>query len=315
MACAGLVTSEGAHWKRQRTLLSHALRIDILEDTAVRLLLSLTCFSCILHVCITTWCSLLPSVPWTASASSSSSTCTQRSRLKLAKRYTCTYPSVFITPPHCVTVPAAHARGYRRAHSQPEPRRVSTCVPRPLPPHCGGGQPQDLGAVPSLPANARSCFIVSTNLIHASSRVASLQDGLRTTRQSGSSTHISATSFGSDGSSDRSVPPPFHCPTVLMHACTHTQLAVRAGTQNDSKDILERILASLDPGAWSEATVLQLRDEIKTFILAGHETSAAMMTWVIYEYTQDSQCRKTATDEALYVIRLDVRGRWADDVC
>lgn len=29
--------------------------------------------------------------------------------------------------------------------------------------------------------------------------------------------------------------------------------------------------------------IKQLRDELKTFMLAGHETSAAMMTWAIYE--------------------------------
>jgi cytochrome P450 len=29
--------------------------------------------------------------------------------------------------------------------------------------------------------------------------------------------------------------------------------------------------------------VRQFRDEMKTFMLAGHETSAAMMTWALYE--------------------------------
>eukprot|EP01147_Barroeca_monosierra_P011061 gene11061-3129_t len=54
-------------------------------------------------------------------------------------------------------------------------------------------------------------------------------------------------------------------------------------------DILERIFADIDPSTWTQATVLQLRDEIKTFIFAGHETSAAMMTWLVYELTQNSQ--------------------------
>lgn len=30
----------------------------------------------------------------------------------------------------------------------------------------------------------------------------------------------------------------------------------------------------------------QLRDEIKTFMLAGHETSAAMMTWATFELSR-----------------------------
>lgn len=48
----------------------------------------------------------------------------------------------------------------------------------------------------------------------------------------------------------------------------------------------------------SQATVLQLRDEIKTFILAGHETSAAMMTWAVYEFSKDEQCLAQAVSEA-----------------
>ncbi|CUG90468.1 cytochrome P450, putative, partial [Bodo saltans] len=34
---------------------------------------------------------------------------------------------------------------------------------------------------------------------------------------------------------------------------------------------------------FSEDTVLQLRDDLKTFLLAGHETSAAMLSWAVYE--------------------------------
>ena len=34
IAGKGIVTSEGAYWKSQRTLLSHAFRVNILEETA-----------------------------------------------------------------------------------------------------------------------------------------------------------------------------------------------------------------------------------------------------------------------------------------
>lgn len=34
---------------------------------------------------------------------------------------------------------------------------------------------------------------------------------------------------------------------------------------------------------FNEDTVLQLRDDLKTFLLAGHETSAAMLSWALYE--------------------------------
>jgi cytochrome P450 len=38
--------------------------------------------------------------------------------------------------------------------------------------------------------------------------------------------------------------------------------------------------------------IRQLRDEFKTFMLAGHETSAAMMTWVFFELMKKEHIKK-----------------------
>jgi len=67
------------------------------------------------------------------------------------------------------------------------------------------------------------------------------------------------------------------------------------GTQQRQLDILDRVLQVYEkeclpgpiPETLPEAVVEQFRDEMKTFMLAGHETSAAMMTWAFYELFGD----------------------------
>ena len=59
-----------------------------------------------------------------------------------------------------------------------------------------------------------------------------------------------------------------------------------AGENYEDKDILDRVLSAVDPATWGEDVVLELRDQIKSFILAGHETSASMLTWTVYQLTQ-----------------------------
>jgi len=39
---------------------------------------------------------------------------------------------------------------------------------------------------------------------------------------------------------------------------------------------------------WNQATRVQLCYEFKTFLLAGHETSAAMLTWTLFQLSQNA---------------------------
>jgi cytochrome P450 len=48
-------------------------------------------------------------------------------------------------------------------------------------------------------------------------------------------------------------------------------------------DFLDRILRLIPEESWNHETMIQLSFELKTFVLAGHETSAAMLTWSLYE--------------------------------
>jgi cytochrome P450 len=64
------------------------------------------------------------------------------------------------------------------------------------------------------------------------------------------------------------------------------------GVSPRRQDILDKVLNSIDPANWTLETVHQVRDEVKTFILAGHETSASMLAWSLYELSVNQDLLK-----------------------
>jgi cytochrome P450 len=62
------------------------------------------------------------------------------------------------------------------------------------------------------------------------------------------------------------------------------------------EDVLDKVMAHFEndqPGKELDSMwIRQLRDEFKTFMLAGHETSAAMMTWVFFELMKKEHIKK-----------------------
>jgi cytochrome P450 len=54
------------------------------------------------------------------------------------------------------------------------------------------------------------------------------------------------------------------------------------------QDVLDKSLGAVLPEEWCPEVVQQIRDEVKTFILAGHETSASMLAWALYELSISS---------------------------
>jgi beta-ring hydroxylase len=63
-------------------------------------------------------------------------------------------------------------------------------------------------------------------------------------------------------------------------------------------DVLDKILSAISVTDWCPQAVRQVQDEIKTFILAGHETSASMLTWSLYELLVNPECMKRVKAEA-----------------
>ncbi|KAK9909425.1 hypothetical protein WJX75_002020 [Coccomyxa subellipsoidea] len=85
---------------------------------------------------------------------------------------------------------------------------------------------------------------------------------------------------------------------TLLRTRWHTR---HARSHAPKRDILDRLITAIEAkgGTWSAALETQLCYEIKTFLLAGHETSAAMLTWTLYELTQRPDALAKVREEAL----------------
>lgn len=71
------------------------------------------------------------------------------------------------------------------------------------------------------------------------------------------------------------------------------------GTKN-YEDILDRCMSQLT--VCDEAMVEQLRDDVKTMLLAGHETSAALLTWATLECIVNPKYGELVAEEAQRVL-------------
>jgi len=75
------------------------------------------------------------------------------------------------------------------------------------------------------------------------------------------------------------------------------QEAAAKGPSGRRVDILDRMLDAYGEG-WSDGLERQLCFDFKTFILAGHETSAAMLAWSLLECSRNSKIRDKVRSEA-----------------
>lgn len=70
----------------------------------------------------------------------------------------------------------------------------------------------------------------------------------------------------------------------------------QSGARDQIKqDILDLYMSQLTK--MDSTTVLQLRDDLKTMILAGHETTAAMLTWTMFEVLSNPKIAQTIREE------------------
>lgn len=101
----------------------------------------------------------------------------------------------------------------------------------------------------------------------------------------------------------------------LIQARRTLRAAEKAGTVPTARhqDVLDKMLSSLEGAPWTNDVMTQVRDGIKTFVLAGHETSASMLTWALFELSLDanSAASQHMLDEAarVFASSKDAAGR------
>lgn len=68
-------------------------------------------------------------------------------------------------------------------------------------------------------------------------------------------------------------------------------------------DLLDLLLAAEDPKSGRTMNTAELRDNLLTFIVAGHETTAQTLAWALYLMGHDSEAQDRARTEAQYVLQ------------
>ncbi|MGB2409828.1 MAG: cytochrome P450, partial [Paracoccaceae bacterium] len=73
--------------------------------------------------------------------------------------------------------------------------------------------------------------------------------------------------------------------------------ARRKGAQKSPPDLLDLLLAGEDPKTGRKMQTAELRDNLLTFIVAGHETTALSLSWALYLIAHDNRVQEKARAE------------------
>ena len=98
-----------------------------------------------------------------------------------------------------------------------------------------------------------------------------------------------------------------------MHALANSVIEERQRHGGEGvPDLLDLLLEGEDPETKQRMSLDQLRDNLMTFIVAGHETTALALSWAIYLMARYPEHQKRARQEAQSVLQGRIAG--ADDV-
>src|SRR5262249_47026570 len=83
----------------------------------------------------------------------------------------------------------------------------------------------------------------------------------------------------------------------------HTLVATRRSAGEYRDDLLSVLLSARDEESGAQMSDRELRDEMMTLFLAGHETTANALTWTLYLLSQHSEVEAKLLGELSGVLR------------
>jgi cytochrome P450 len=88
-----------------------------------------------------------------------------------------------------------------------------------------------------------------------------------------------------------------------LDATVYRMIDERRGTREDRGDVLSMLLLAQDEDDGSTMTKVQVRDEVMTLFLAGHETTANALAWVFYLLSRHPDIYARVREEARSVLQ------------
>ncbi|GGE16576.1 cytochrome P450 [Primorskyibacter flagellatus] len=98
----------------------------------------------------------------------------------------------------------------------------------------------------------------------------------------------------------------------MKQAADEAIIARRSDGAGNPPDLLDLLIAGEDPDTQRRMRTPEIRDNLLTFIVAGHETTALTLAWALYLCAFDPDVQEAAGEEARRV--LGARAATADDI-
>ena len=94
----------------------------------------------------------------------------------------------------------------------------------------------------------------------------------------------------------------FHRALAELEGVVYRIIADRRRTNRDEADLLSMFLSARDEDTGAGMTDRQLRDEVMTMLLAGHETTSLALSWTYYMLSQHPAIERSIADEVDRVV-------------